>query len=846
MSKKMLDEYIALAISFIRTLIIKVPDAALSINNALFDIYGHTAGDDRHTWKYYMNLAGIPHTYNTPVYITIIETGGIEQLTAALLLRYPATASELLKQADMYKELVDTYPTEVSYINSCMLPVPIEVSLNAKIGTILAYNKTFIEPQETSIVYELQQYIQNFFARYNVSGYGYTDDLYIASLYGILYPNLINKIVNARVSRVRTGEVHSFHVEQYFRSHLNIWNEQSVLNDKSKYWLYFNMRQLMKHTGKNVTLKLVADKVLAANNVGIGKYVLDTGEPLLVPAGPTESRFLLPEKSFTTRSVNGCYKLNNYKSQTLTDILKDEYSVHYETRTDQGAVRVETMASRTAAILDGTSYRDQDTKILDIDYPLLFSLLGVDPVLYLLEQWIYAVKTNAYIARTNYVDPNTKTVYNISPRQGLLILLKMLLTATSSTDRKLTNIYTMHIPNVETRDVDDVLLDIMGEHQIRPLVVSLLATLPIDRLAYPTQEDFKKYISGHYATLKKLWVYCCNGMNAFTSAGLKTCIGRMLEPSEYVLTSEDEGLTIDQLLALEGIEYNIDAEHDVVLAIENIFYAFTGINIDYYKSSRERYRSFIRIVNKLTSYSVQVLDKSNDTKSMFIQSTGLQPIYISVATANGGNTDGEVVYTDTELGRCTNRRGYSLIRSGRVKYPLEPADGIYIDAKGDNYKDIKPSVHVSPWYSEYKYCHGNVIGYGSTPETWNRIDGPTNMFGIDVVCPYAPAVRNVLAYGDNMGMSLSTLITSFSMHAAKITDTSLPIGYGSTYGLESVLSDAPETITSIGNWVNNTTGVGNIEAVYFDNSVSVYNNEDANTMRVDSIGITLPDIIELI
>ena len=66
------------------------------------------------------------------------------------------------------------------------------------------------------------------------------------------------------------------------------------------------------------------------------------------------------------------------------------------------------------------------------------------------------------------------------------------------------------------------------------------------------------------------------------------------------------------------------------------------------------------------------------------------------------------------------------------------------------------------------------------------------------------------------------------------------------YGLESVLSDAPETITSIGNWVNNTTGVGNIEAVYFDNSVSVYNNEDANTMRVDSIGITLPDIIELI
>jgi hypothetical protein len=67
-------------------------------------------------------------------------------------------------------------------------------------------------------------------------------------------------------------------------------------------------------------------------------------------------------------------------------------------------------------------------------------LHGIDPVLFILNKWIYYAASEKYTSLVSYIDPNTKKYYNITPRQGLLLLLKNLLYLNKRSSIKLTAI----------------------------------------------------------------------------------------------------------------------------------------------------------------------------------------------------------------------------------------------------------------------------------------------------------------------------------------------------------------------------------------------------------------------
>ncbi len=278
-----LDNYYRDIIALTNTMVIKIPDVAVAINNGLVEQYDYDIGYEAKYWKYYLNISGQKHPTNNDVLIKLRETGDSVSLTKDILAIYRNTREELLKNGAYYKALVAQYPDEIQYIHGCMLPVDIYYAIEAPTGTILNYNTRLVHSQEYRLIPELQKHIQTFLARYNISEYSIADNLYVPSMLGTLYASIPIKIATIRTNLSNTAEVHPFHLEQYFRSHMDLWDDITVLNKKSLYWLYRNLPTLLKHTGKQATFDKILSKIYDANDVGVGEYIVKIPEPIFTP-----------------------------------------------------------------------------------------------------------------------------------------------------------------------------------------------------------------------------------------------------------------------------------------------------------------------------------------------------------------------------------------------------------------------------------------------------------------------------------------------------------------------------------------------------------------------------------
>ena len=146
------EQYIRDTKLLTNSLVIKINEIPMVLNTAV-TIEAENRGEPhmvptmltKRTWKYYLNLAGKMHPYDTPVKIRVIETDNEEVLTAELLERYPLTGAKLRENGSMYEQLMLAYPEHIRYIHGCLYPVDIDTAIEAKEGTILAYNNRYID-----------------------------------------------------------------------------------------------------------------------------------------------------------------------------------------------------------------------------------------------------------------------------------------------------------------------------------------------------------------------------------------------------------------------------------------------------------------------------------------------------------------------------------------------------------------------------------------------------------------------------------------------------------------------------------------------------------------------------
>ena len=229
MASNYYDLYIAANISLATSIIIKSDDTVSGLNeyvNYEATVNGTPAVDmsDPLSWKYYLNISGQYHHLDKIITITSLDTQEVINFTIDNLAMHPATATAYAFGTNYHTNLVETYPFERLLIMGILYPVSINTAISAKDGTILGYPPNLVEPNEYSLISNLQKWINGYKIRWTNVQFSISDALYSATALGIMYLNILPALLTIRLEACKTNQAHSFHVRQYLASH-NLLNQ---------------------------------------------------------------------------------------------------------------------------------------------------------------------------------------------------------------------------------------------------------------------------------------------------------------------------------------------------------------------------------------------------------------------------------------------------------------------------------------------------------------------------------------------------------------------------------------------------------------------------------------------
>lgn len=662
-----IDTFIKNTFFLTNSLVIKISDIAEVVNKGIYINTGEVPSTDKREWKYYLNLYGEKHKTNSNVLVYVLEIDQIRELSKDLLIKYPYTRKELSKHQNTYKELIDKYPRDIDFIKGCLYPVDPVTAINAKDGSILGYNKSMIETQELSLVRELETEIFGFLTRWHVKNYIITDELYMASLIGVLYSMIPSTIINLRSKRIYSAEAHSFHLEHFFRSRLDIWDEVSELNNETIYWLYQNLNYLMKNTGKNSTLKTIAEKIFQTNNIGVGTFEIEKGQPVLVESSDiNKSGIKNLESRFIAKKLNSKYEISKNKFMDTESILNMELfdNPDLDTSIDENALKSFTIENSNK--INRTSSVVQDTKLLDIDSSKLYKIFGNDPLVSILDNWLYFSITKKYTNKTMFIDPNTKHTYPLTPMEGLYFFYYILTELAGVPDLKVRKLNYGYVVNNEVT-IEELTKDLYNIIPAKNIATMILNKIP-DKIGIINRaEDFKNYLAQLKDFYMKVWIYDSNINNGAISANIKHMVARMYLHGSLYLTKKRDEVSFKELLSNIGVHIEITSEYNKLETLNALFTTFAGVNISDNIKVKEKIDLYTKLLLKLTSYSTQVIKTIDDNKTLYTPYSTIEPFYSDQGLIN--ITKAEVIspYETNKIPlKCTGNDFRDLLVSGII------------------------------------------------------------------------------------------------------------------------------------------------------------------------------------
>jgi hypothetical protein len=274
----MLEEYYRIYINdiikFCKLIIIKFDVTADLMNELVMLKYGKSAVDlfRPKTWKYYLNLSGEYHSSDTEMRIYSLDTTEEIIFNKANLAIHGVTRNSYRNLSSYYYDLVDRYPEQESLIRSILYPVDIDQAIAAEYGTILVYPTELIEPQEMTLIDELQTWIKNHLVRWHIKSFSTTDSLYPASYQAILHTLMPSRMINLRMRRCKSREVHSFHIRAYLASHGGLDVYYDYLTLEQRLWLYRNITYIERNSGSKVQLEWLIHNILSIRKLPVSEF----------------------------------------------------------------------------------------------------------------------------------------------------------------------------------------------------------------------------------------------------------------------------------------------------------------------------------------------------------------------------------------------------------------------------------------------------------------------------------------------------------------------------------------------------------------------------------------------
>lgn len=608
MNNNYYDLYVESVYQLAETLIIKSTQASNSMNE-LIAIQNPSMFDetDPTTWRYYLNISGEYHFADKPMYVTSLDTQTEILFSKSNLDIHRATKRGYAYGTRNYKELVSKYPEQEMLILGILYPVDIHRAIAARDGEILGYPEHLVEPNEMTLIENIQNWLDGFDVRWINPQYR-SDDLYDVTSIAVKYLLLVPLIISLRLEACKTAEAHSFHVKQYLASHgyLDVYIDSMIRQQQM--FFYRNINYIERNTGKADNFEWLTEHTMTIRGLPLAEFTMRHD----IEDQPDEE---VPTPVFRRKPLNTAIAGDTADVISLEEILMKEdklAKMNPETREDQeGVIR---------NVLENSMSNVMMTKALEssmYDYSNS-SPYSLDDIL--LHHWIWFSSTDLYKAYVQVYNPKTGESIPLNAKDAFVFAFYIFCLASGITDypkgsinkglKEVPPMLATRVQRIPTPSVDTLLSVVDQKYMTReqaeyvrglqPDIVEMISTEAFYNTCYDiylaanAQRDFVAF-QEHY-----LGRGMAHGM-----------ISQLY--SDNVVRMAPAGQTYDAWFAERNINISDFEDEDLDLIYLQIVRQATGADLITTKSLSSLQTAMVNMLTQLSSYSIQFMKEINAT-----------------------------------------------------------------------------------------------------------------------------------------------------------------------------------------------------------------------------------------
>ena len=406
--KNEIDIYIKDTIRLANTISVKSTITSTVMNDRLSIIYGsqNIDTDDKKTWKYYLNISGQYHFSDTKMYITSLDTLETILFSVENLSKHTLTRENYQFGTRYYYSLLEQYPEQETLIKGILYPCDIQTAIDAVDGTILSYQKDLVEEQEATLIPELSEWCKRYQARWRVDAYIHRDTLYPAAQIGVMYLNMVGRIIALRLKRCKTNEAHSFHIKAYLGSHNKLHEFIPYYTLKQKLWLYRNISYIQHNSGSRSNFNLLVDKILTDRAIPLAEFNIEHKDNFI--DGYTDY-------SIVRKNINSYSATPDNQEFTLSEIYEKENPLLSENPEYNNNVYKEVHKCISNSPSSRVKTKLLESHMLDYTNSEKYSLPNT-----LINHWPYMAAIGLFDAKVNIVDPATNEPLLLSAEDAFI------------------------------------------------------------------------------------------------------------------------------------------------------------------------------------------------------------------------------------------------------------------------------------------------------------------------------------------------------------------------------------------------------------------------------------------
>lgn len=620
MEKNFTDLFYRSTQDLARTLVLKSVEVADNINTVVKIKHGDAAVDihDQTTWKYYMHICGEYHFTDTEMYVTSLDTLESILFSKENLRIHKATAKGYGFGTRYYESLVRQYPEQEALIRGILYPANMSTAIDAPDFTILAYPKALVEPQEITLMHDLQRYIYNFADRWFVQAFSTSHDLYVASFIGMLYMNIYAKLINLRLRRCKTHEAHTFHIREYLASHGRLDRFLPYMSQKQALYFYRNILYIDRNNGKVEMFRELVEHVLTERHISLSEYSVrqlssfdEELKPILtVRKKPVNTQYNIPEKDYFT--------------------ILDLYSKEKPLAMGNSLFYSEHEASVTAKFQNSPSSvvqtKDLESAMFDYNNAVPDPLVDV-----LRREWLSHAMNGRYNVIVQFKDPVTAEHRSLYAKDAYIYMMYIKLMSSGYDIKHVPTLINEKERRVPLPTVDELVSIVPDNRMMRTIANGLLENMP-PLTSFLSRTSFYEYAYALYEANRLQWYLVSNTHNMYNRAYVANMVYKLYcdKAYEYPDPTKLIGEWLDEH-DLPVYNFTVDQADKLV---SDIFQSAVGLIIDDTKVLANVQKAMLALLLQLSSYSIQIIRDTHDGDIIPINTTGIRVGDVNVNIVN--------------------------------------------------------------------------------------------------------------------------------------------------------------------------------------------------------------------